>query len=172
MLRTKEIFLAPLTSDDVSLLFKWINERPERLLNSAYMPVHESQHNAWFENITKSSDVVIFSIKLSKTNKIIGTCQLHAIDFISRSAELQIRIGEPSYRDKGLGTQAVKLLTKFAFDDLNLNRVQLHLIGSNKRAYHVYLKAGFKKEGVLRQAAYIDGKYENLILMGMLKEEF
>jgi RimJ/RimL family protein N-acetyltransferase len=61
---------------------------------------------------------------------------------------------------------------RFAFDDLNLERVYLHVFETNKAAIRVYEKIGFVHEGVLRKAAYINGEYLSLIVMGILKDEY
>ncbi len=111
---------------------------------------------------------MIFGIRLLEGGSLIGTCQLHAIDPIHRTAELQIRIA-PSHHGQGYGTEAVGLLLDHAFKDLNLHRVQLHVFATNARAIRVYEKAGFAREGVLLEAAYIDGKYVDVVVMGVLR---
>ena len=103
---------------------------------------------------------------------MIGVCQLHSISHVHRSAELQIRIGDDEERGKGYGGEAVRLLVGFAFSDLNLERVGLHVFSTNKRALGLYAKTGFKVEGRLRKAAYIDGVYVDIILMGLMKDEW
>ncbi|MCX8129609.1 MAG: GNAT family N-acetyltransferase [Clostridia bacterium] len=172
MFRGKDIYLSYLTTDDSKLMLEWINTREDVLFNSAYKPVHETQHKHWFEKTTSSNEAYIFAIRTIENDALIGNCQLCSVNSIYKSAELKIRIGEEAQRGKGFGTQAVKLILKFAFDDLNLNRVYLNVFESNIRACDTYLKCGFVKEGVLRKAAYIDGKYVDTIIMGILKEEF
>lgn len=167
-----QIKLTELHRDDSATLFQWINDRDQVLFNAPYKPVHESQHQAWFESILKRDDVVIFGIRLIETNELIGTCQLHSINPISRAAELQIRLGEVSERGKGYGTEAIQLLLQFGFKDLNLNRIYLHVFSANTPAIRLYEKSGFIREGLLRQAVYIDGHYEDVLLMGILRDEF
>jgi RimJ/RimL family protein N-acetyltransferase len=169
---TLSVKLAPLLEEDSVMLFNWVNDREQILYNSPYKPVHPAQHSSWFESIQKRNDLVIFGIRNSESNDLIGTCQLHSINNISRSAELQIRLGGVETRGKGLGTQAVQLLLNFGFKDLNLNRIYLHVFKTNIRAIHVYEKVGFLHEGVLRKAVYLDGQYEDVVVMSLLKEEF
>jgi diamine N-acetyltransferase len=172
VLKAKNVELTSLDTNDLPTLMTWINEREQVLFNAPYKPVHESQHQAWFESIQKRSDMVIFGIRLVQDNKLIGSCQLHSIDNIHRSAELQIRIGNTSQRGRGYGFQAVRLLLKFAFDDLNLNRVYLHVFSTNATAIRLYEKAGFTKEGTLREAAHINGEYIDVIEMGIVRDEY
>jgi RimJ/RimL family protein N-acetyltransferase len=166
------ITLAPLLKSDIPALFTFINDRESVLFNSPYRPVSEPCHEEWFESITRRKDMVIFGIRLMPGNELIGTCQLHSIHPVHRSAELQIRIGTTDYRGKGYGTEATRRLLDIAFRDLNLNRVYLQVFSTNKSAIRIYEKAGFSLEGTLRQAAFIDGKYLDILVMGLLKDDY
>jgi RimJ/RimL family protein N-acetyltransferase len=172
MLQSAHIYLCPLLQEDLPILFTWINNREQVLFNSSYRPVSEIQHREWFESQQSKKDSFIFAIRLIGSNQLIGSCQLHSIHSVHKSAELQIRIGEPSYRRLGYGTQALKILLYFAFYDLNLNRIFLQVFQDNITALKVYSKIGFVKEGVLRQSAYIDGKYIDVIIMGILRDDY
>ncbi len=81
-------------------------------------------------------------------------------------------MGEVSSRGQGYGTEAVELLLDFGFRDLNLHRIYLHVFSHNAAAIRVYEKSGFVREGLLRQTAYIDGEYRDVILMGIIREEY
>ena len=172
MFRSDHILLSPLTLPDIPILFDWINAREHVLFNAPYKPVHERQHQEWFEAIQHRNDLVIFGIRLGETGELIGSCQLHNINTIHRSAELQIRIGKSSEHGKGYGSEAVRLLLHFAFDDLNLHRVYLHVFSTNAAAIRVYQKVGFMQEGILRQAAHINGQYIDVMVMGLLREDY
>ena len=172
MLKSADIALTPLTPADSPVLYQWINDREQVLFNAAYKPVSESQHQAWFASIQQREDVVIFGIRLLETGQLIGSCQLHSINFVNRTAELQIRIGSPADRGKGHGTEAVRLLLQFGFSDLNLNRIHLHVFAGNPRAIAAYEKCGFVREGLLRQGAFVDGQYIDVVVMGILREEY
>ena len=167
----KLVELSPLTDADSERMLRWINDRDLVLLSSAYRPVDEAHHREWFETIRKRSDVVIFGIRERATGQLVGSCQLLGISPTHRKAELQIRIGESQARGRGYGREAVELLLDFAFDDLNLNRVELTVVDGNQPAVRTYEGAGFLREGLLRQAAYIDGRYIDLVLMSILRDE-
>jgi|SRR5581483_6054711 len=170
MLRATHVVLAPLTESDVPLLHDWINDRELVLWNAPYKPVSSAQHRAWFDALAQRRDLAIFGVRLLDGGRLIGSCQLHSIDPIHRSAELQIRIGAPDQRGKGYGTEATRLLLEHAFKDLNLHRVSLHVFATNARAVRAYEKAGFTREGVLREAAYVDGRYVDVIVMAVLRD--
>lgn len=166
------VILTELRGSDSEIMSGWINDRSQVLSNSPYRPVHERQHAGWFESIQLRTDTVIFAIRISDSGKLIGTCQLHGINPTHRHAELQIRLGDIGQRGRGYGSEAVRLLLEFAFRDLNLERVFLHVFIDNVAAIRVYEKNGFCHEGVLRRAAYIDGKYKDVLVMGILRNEF
>ena len=172
MSKPRRVVLSAITAADSPILWRWINNRQDVLLNAPYKPISERQHQAWFEEIQSRHDLVMFAIRLQKTHKLIGTCQLLNIHSIHRSAELQIRMGESAYRGAGYGTEAVELLLDFAFKDLNLQRVSLHVFRSNEAALRSYEKVGFVREGILRRSAHIDGEYVDMVVMGLLREEY
>ena len=81
-------------------------------------------------------------------------------------------IGNKKEREKGYGTEAIKLLLDYAFNHLNLNNIMLELLKTNERAKKCYLKCGFKELGVRRQSHYFEGIYHDSIYMQILKEDF
>ncbi len=173
MLKGARVALAPLTAEHPGDLFEWINDRDLVLFNAAYKPVHAARHREWFEAIQRREDAVIFGIrKLDDSGGLIGTCQLHGIHPVHRSAELQIRIGVVEEQGRGQGSEATRLLLDFAFRDLNLRRVFLHVFSSNARAVKVYERAGFRLEGRLREAVHVDGEYLDVLVMGILRAEY
>ena len=101
---------------------------------------------------------------------VIGACSLGQIHGDTRSARLGIWIGKPNW-GRGLGTDAVRVLCRFGFRELNLQRIGLGVYETNPRAIHAYRKVGFVEEGRRRRDHFIDGRYVDLILMGLLADE-
>ena len=167
-----DVILTALRNGDSQILFEWINNRELVLSNDNYNPVHENNHQAWFGKITNKPDLRIFAIRKKETNELIGTCQLYNIDLVNRSAELQIRIGNSLNQGKGYGSQAIKLLIEYGFNDLGLERIYLHVFGNNEKALRTYMKLNFIIEGKLRKAAYLNGKFHDIIVMSLLREDW
>jgi RimJ/RimL family protein N-acetyltransferase len=167
-----KVVLVELSAEDSKELFGWINNREQVLFNSPYRPIHEAAHDAWFEAVRARSDLVIFGVRMASNNQLIGSAQLLNIQSIHRQAELQIRLGNVPARGQGLGTEAVQKLVSFGFVDLNLHRIFLHVFKSNEAAYRVYKKVGFQDEGLLRDAAYVDGEYVDVRVMGLLRADW
>jgi len=153
-------------------MFQWINSRDLVLHSAPFKPISEAQHRTWFKQVQERNDTFIFGIRLRDPDRLIGYCQLHAIDSVHRNAELQIRLGATGEWGKGYGTQATVQLLRFAFVDRNLHRVYLNVLATNKAAIRIYEKAGFVREGQLRQAAHINGEYVDVVLMAVLRGDY
>lgn len=172
MLESENIVLTALKKEDSPILFEWINDRDLVHYNGPYTPVHESQHQAWFESLKNRDNEYIFAIRLKEGDQLIGSCKLINLNSIHSHAELQIRIGAKGMQGKGYGVEAVKLLLEFAFKELNLHRIWLEVFTTNERAIKAYEKCGFQREGVLRDGIHINGEYIDSIIMGILRSEF
>jgi RimJ/RimL family protein N-acetyltransferase len=163
--------LAPLSGADSDTLFRWINDRELVVMSAAFEPVERSDHDAWFDRIRRRPDTAIFAIRLNDGDRLIGTCQLHSIDARHGNAELQIRLGERDAWGLSLGREAMELLLDHGFRELGLHRIHLHVLAGNERARRLYEHVGFREEGVLREAALIDGRRTDLVIMAKLAAE-
>src|SRR5262249_45205740 len=91
-------------------------------------------------------------------------------DGFARHAEASISL-LPEARGRGVGTAAMRLLVDFGFVRRNLHRIHLQAIASNAAALRSYEKAGFVVEGRLREHAWVRGRYEDIVLMAILRSE-
>ncbi len=167
----RKVYLGPLLDPDVHKLFAWINDRETVLLNAPFALVHFKTHTEWFDAVRQRADTAIFAIRAIDGDRLVGSCQLHSIHPVHRSAELQIRIGDAKDRGKGYGREALKSLLHHGFADRNLNRIQLHVFSDNLAAIRLYTRAGFQEEGRLRQAAFIDGTFKDVVVMSLVRSE-
>jgi RimJ/RimL family protein N-acetyltransferase len=111
-------------------------------------------------------------IIVKDTGELIGEVVLNEIDPDNRSANIRIGICGHEHRGKGYGTEAMTQMLRYGFETLKLHRIHLGVYTFNPRAVHVYEKLGFQRDGVERDALYVDGEFHNMILMSMLEEEF
>jgi RimJ/RimL family protein N-acetyltransferase len=155
--------LTPLRDEDSDRLFAWINDRELVVSSAPFKPVARADHDAWFAQIrAREEDVRIFAIRVA--DRLIGSCQLHSIDPVADTAELQIRIGERHEQGRGYGRQAVETLLKIAFHEMCLKSVTLHVFESNGAARAVYRKTGFV-EVPHDETVEIDGRTERVLRM-------
>ena len=104
--------------------------------------------------------------------RLIGMVATNEIDTHNRSTEIDIVIGEPDYRGRGYGTDAIRALLGFLFDTVGLHRVWLATYQNNARARRAYEKVGFREEGLARQSDWVDGRWLDTVLYGILAHEF
>lgn len=161
--------LTSLRPEDSPVLFGWINDRDLVVLSAPFRPVSQAEHEAWFAQIRQQADVRIFAIR--EDDRLVGSCQLHSIHPVHRSAELQIRIGAEHARGRGVGREALRQLLSYGFDEFDLHRIYLHVFATNERAIHLYEGAGFQREGFLREAARIEDAWVDVLLMALLRND-
>ncbi len=173
MYRGEKIQLAAVQREYLAKYVEWLNdvEVARFLMPGIAAPLNLEDETAWFEN-RKGKDDFVFAILTLAENKLIGNCGLHNLSYKNRSGTFGIFIGDKNYWSQGYGTDATRTLLRFAFEELNLNRVELWVYDYNPRAIRAYEKAGFRRDGVRRQGLYREGDYHDEILMCVLKAEW
>ncbi len=101
----------------------------------------------------------------------VGRCSLTAFDPLARHATVSVALAADA-RGRGYGTDALRVLVGFGFRRRNLRRLQMDVLASNAAAIATYRKVGFVEEGRRRQHAWVDGRYEDELIMGLLREEW
>lgn len=170
----QKIRLREYRKEDIEQALCFINDPDlKRLLPPGipYLNTLEDERK-WVEGLSASKDNYDFAIETLLDKKYIGGCGINNIDWKNSVAVVGIFIGDKDYWGKGYGTDAMKVLQKFIFEQMNIHKVKLHVFSYNERAIKSYEKCGFKVEGVLRQEIFRDGRYNDIIVMGILKEEF
>lgn len=157
---------------DSEYMARWSQDSEyQQLLDSGPAHLHgPKEFQEWMEK--HLDEMCAFSIRSLENDQRIGLCTLDGFDWTARSAWVSIGIGERAYWGKGYGTDAMDQLMRFAFEQLNLRRVNLDVFEYNPRAYQSYRKVGFKEEGRLRQWMQRAGERYDLIFMGILSEEW
>lgn len=174
MLEGNLVSLRAMETEDLEDVLRWVNDREVTLwLTSLRYPMARKDEKKWLDDAPANSfaDGVRLAIE-TKDGKHIGGINLHRTNPEDRKAGLGIMIGEKDHWSNGYGTDAVLILLKLAFDEMNLHRVWLQVFPENERAIACYLKCGFREEGRLRQEVFQDGRYYDVIVMGVLKDEF
>jgi RimJ/RimL family protein N-acetyltransferase len=164
-----KIQIGPITAPDSEALFRWFNDAPAARLDYAWRPVDGMSHQKWLAGIGTDTSQIWFAIRRADHGAIIGFVILRNISPVHRSAELGVRVGEEGDRGRGVGKEAARQVLQFCWQVLNLNRVQVSLLAGNERALRLYTALGFRREGTLRQAQFIDGEWKNVIIMGTLR---
>lgn len=162
----------PLAKKDLELRFKWLND-PEtnRFLGSRTRKGTDWKfHEEWYKEYVKDKRKKMFIIEMD--NKPIGQVGLTDIDLLDKNACVYIVIGEKDLRGKGIGTEAVKYILNYGFNELKLHKMWLDYHADNIAGRKCYDKCGFVEEGRCREQILKGGKYVDEILMGITEEEF
>jgi len=168
-----KVYLRGVEKDDLRNMVSWIND-PEV---TCYMimgdrPTQLDLLIEEWETQIRNRNEIVFAVCDKKKDVMVGTTGLYSINWISRMAEYRIFIGDKNYWNKGIGTEVAKLLIEYGFKKLNLNKVWLGVNEENKGALRSYEKAGFIKEGVLRQEVFRNNEYYDAVRMSILKKEY
>lgn len=140
------------------------------------LPASPAQIKKRYEAIEKEQDedknLFYFALRMRSDDRLIGFARLFWIEWSNGAGFVQLGIGEPKDRGQGYGSEALGLLLRFAFDELNLYRLTAIIPEYNTVALHVFSKAGFVEEVRRRQSVSRDGRRWDLLHLGILQAEW
>jgi len=173
-LRTMRLYLRPLERADADGLYpQWFNDPEVCRDNSHFVfPYRHEDAIEYIDQVTGSRTDLVLAIVDSSTDKHIGNIALTGIDSIHRSAELSIVVGEKEYWGKGYSKEAARALVDHGFYVLNLNRIQCGTFTDNIAMRKLALSLGMREEGIRRSAVFKNGRYVDVVLYGVLRQEY
>ena len=169
-----KIFFRALEENDLERTHRWHND-PDlySTLGDSFRFVSRTAEAEWLRRKSGyTPDEVNLAICLQTRAEHIGNAYLREINWVVRKASLHIFVGSKEYRGKGYGNQVVQLLLQHAFLNLNLNRVGLEVLADNEQAIRLYERVGFRTEGRLRSHVCKEGRFKDVLVMGILRAEF
>ena len=146
-----------------------------RLLDSGVsQPGSSKGAQKWLEKELEKQSVNQhwFSIRKLDDDKLLGDIDLYVYNWSGRDAFVGLGIGEREFWGKGYGTDVMRVILRYAFTEVNLQRVTLNVFEYNPRAIRSYEKAGFRHEGRMRKVLNKEGKRWDVLFMGILREEW
>lgn len=164
------IYLRSIELSDTDDIIRWRNQDNVRKKFINQDLITREIHLEWMENIISTGKAVQFIIVVKSTNVPIGSVYIRDIDHKNKKGEFGIFIGENQYCGIGLGTEAIDVIIKYAFQQLKLNKIFLRVLSSNITAIACYQKAGFKYEGYFQNDVYVHSKYLDIIFMALFRE--
>ncbi len=169
----EKVALGPLVRGLIPRYQAWINNvETLKYLAAVNRPLTLDEETAWYDDLSKQSDIVSFTIYALPDYLPVGIVTLLHIDFGNRRCDLGIMIGEVDMRGKGLGTESVRLAVDYAFHVLNLHSVMLETYEFNLAGIKAYTRAGFREIGRRREARYHAERYWDVVMMDVLVSEF
>lgn len=164
--------LRALEPEDAEALWRWNND-PEvmRWMADGYPESLAGMRKRLTEMTPNKYDRVLLGVEAIADSRLVGVIQLRDARPDYGRAELDIYLGERDCWDRGYGTEAMRLICRYGFQRMRLHSIELGVVAENERARHVYRKIGFVEEGRLRQAFRRDGRWHDVIVMGLLADE-
>ena len=166
------ILLRPRVDEDLALFARWHgNPDVRHWLHMSEMPEQtlEIERQRW--QIARNDPTRLSFVIETLDGVPIGNIVLIGVDVAHRRAELGIAIGEKGDWGRGYGTDAIRVILRYAFEVLNLRRVELITDIDNERGIRAYEKCGFVREGVLRAKRLRYGKPLDMLIMAVLNED-
>ena len=171
MIAGEHVILRAFERDDAERCYRWMNDPSiVRTLKSRY-PIAFQIEMQWLE---RAMDLHAaerhFAIERKDDRTHIGNASIHDIDWVSRTASFGLFIGEPAAWNRGFGTDAIRTLVRFAFDEMNLQKLRIQVFDYNDRAKHILEAQGFVQEGRLRREFYRDGAYHDIVILSTFRD--
>ena len=171
----KRVRLRSAERSDLEKFVEWINDPDVTAGLTLFLPMSSVDEEKWFETAMQrpqEEKPLVIDMKDGTDWRLIGNSGFLDFDWVARTAEVGIMIGDKTVWDQGYGTETMNLILRHGFGTLNLNRIFLRVHAENKRAIHTYEKVGFVHEGRMRQGVYKHGKYFDVLFMSVLREEW
>ena len=177
MLKGRKVILRPLQEDDAIILQKWYMDKDFRMAYDAYesieleaikADIRQGQGGIYDPRLNK----LMFLVLRQRDQKPIGICCLHHIDRLNRNAEVLLGIGDAEMRLAGYGLDLLVVLLDLAYYELGLEKTYMKILENQPYGLKNALKFGYKAEGHLRRQNFVEGKFINLFILGMLKSDY
>lgn len=165
------IYLRPMTRQDTEQVVKWRNCDAVRK-NFIYQKTLTCEdHENWIRTKVETGQVAQMIICDAGTDQPLGSVYIRDIDREHSKAEYGIFIGEDAARGRGVGTAAARLMLQYCFAEEKLHRIYLRVLADNEQAVRSYEKAGFVREGYLKDDVRLEGEYRDIVWMAALNRE-
>jgi len=167
----ERIYLREVRPSDVNeSYYQWMNDSEvTQYLETRFYPNSMESLREYVTSKLGDRDNVFLSIILKENEQHIGNIKLGPINWIHRFADVGLLIGEKSCWGKGYATEAISLVTKYAFNTLNLHRLTAGCYETNMGSAKAFLKVGWKQEGLRIARFYCNGSYTNEIILGIVQ---
>ena len=170
-LRGRLVLLRPFGADDADVMLGAIDDPHAARLTGTHGTFTEQQVRQFYASRNEQPDRLDLAVEEIRTGDCVGEAVLNDWDPDNRSCNFRIMLTANS-RDRGLGTEATRLVVGYGFEHLGLHRISLEVYAFNPRAQRAYEKVGFVVEGRLREALWWDGEWVDSIVMSMLEREW
>jgi RimJ/RimL family protein N-acetyltransferase len=174
MLRGELVLLRARRDDDLTVLDTELHDdvvTRVRSVAEAWRPIPSGPATSSFRVTSLPDNVAAFSVDEVVTGELAGACVVWGIDHFHRAAHLGVGL-LPAFRGRGLSTDILRVLCRYGFMILGLNRLQLETASDNTPMIAAAKRAGFVPEGTLRSAGWINGAFRDEVILAQLASEW
>lgn len=170
ILRGNLITLEPPQLEDLDTFRAWFAKPDVTRFLLVRLPPSREQEEEWYRKMADDHARVVW--KIVAEGQAIGTTALHEIDWINRHATSGTIIGDNGQWGKGFGSEVVRLRTKFAFEELGLERLETHSMAENRRMHRCLEKSGYQKIATRRRYTYFENSWHDAFIFELLRDEW
>lgn len=173
-LESERLIYREINSEDVEEIFK-IYSNPEVAKYDWFTPINTKDDALSIINCYKkefeNKEEITWGVARKNDNKIIGYCNLGSFDDDSIRSEIGYGFNREEW-NKGYATEAIKVLVKFGFEVMSFNRIEATVTLGNDASIKALKKANFVQEGVFRERTIMKGKFEDDVILAILKKDY
>ncbi len=175
MIKGKKVYLDTIEENDLEQLRYWRNLPDYRKYFREYREISKTMQKNWFNNIVNNDkNTIMFSIRSTENNELLGCCGLCYINYIHKYSDLSLYIGKDEvYIDEtGIAEESCRLLFNYGFNEIGLNKIWTEIYEFDEKKYNLYKKLGFFQDGLLREQYFYEGKWWNSMILSLLSKEY
>jgi RimJ/RimL family protein N-acetyltransferase len=167
----KIVILRSIEPSDMDLMREMMNDPLiEKMVVGWAWPVSSHSQEQWYNN--SSNNGIDFRFVIEFDGKAVGIVNLTNIDWKNRKATTAIKLHMSCPKRKGIGTDAVLAIERYAFEELQFNRLESSILAYNIPSEKLHLKCGWKIEGMQRSSIYKNNEFHDLKIVGLLKKDY
>ena len=172
-LESDNIYFVPLDEEIDDRYLVWVNDRSIiEHLQTGQFPTTRAALMEYVKAVNGNPNHAFFGVMAKNPVQYIGNVKLGPIDWINRTAEYGLMIGDKSAHGRGYGQEIAKLILHYAFMVLNLNKVTAGASVDNNASVRMHEKAGFETEGRLKEQVFHNGTYKDTVRMGITRSQY
>ena len=166
------IYFRPLEPADGVDAARWLREHELGGRFASGFPMSEEAGQRHVENLTRDERQVAMAIVRRADDKLLGVIRIYNLQPQRRSGGYRLALDPEARSAEKIALESTRLILGYVFETLGLNRLWFHELAGEGIVRKRFANAGFTEEGVLRQEAWKDGRYEDVVVMGILRDEW
>lgn len=168
----EKIYLRPIDKEDIDRILVYVNDEETTANLLIRYPMSRETEEDWYNRaVAVSNNRITLAIVEISSDRLVGVVDINRIDHVNRTASAGIWVSKEVWC-KGYACEAGTILLKYAFETLNLRKINTSVLARNRGSIKLHEKLGFEREALLEKQHYRDGKYIDEIIFKMFRNEY